>query len=42
MHARYIQREKCTLDEALEALEMTVQDVKQEQGTVCELPQVVP
>ncbi|KAG0638875.1 P-loop containing nucleoside triphosphate hydrolase protein [Tuber brumale] len=42
MHAGYIQQEKCTLDEALEALEMVVQDVKQEQGTVCELPKVVP
>lgn len=41
MHAGYIQREKCTLEEALEALEMTVQDVKREQGTVCELPKVV-
>ncbi|PUU80630.1 P-loop containing nucleoside triphosphate hydrolase protein [Tuber borchii] len=41
MHAGYIQREKCTLDEALEALEMAVQDVKREQGTVCELPKVV-
>lgn len=40
MHAGYIQREKCTLDEALEALEMAVQDVKREQGTVCELPKV--
>jgi len=40
MHAGYIQREKCTLDEALEALEMTVRDVKKEQGAVCELPEV--
>ncbi|RPA93948.1 P-loop containing nucleoside triphosphate hydrolase protein [Choiromyces venosus 120613-1] len=36
MHAGYIQRDKCTLGEALEALEMVVQDVKQEQSTMHE------
>lgn len=38
MHAGYIQRDRCALGEALEALERVVEDVKRELDIKVDMP----